>query len=114
MNKYNLQQIINGKKELVTYHSYPTGTYSSHIIAECDRDDFDNPVLKVCKETLDEACRRLGRNRDNKEAVRCKIEGIEQPIYFHFFDFKYKILDGIKDNGGSREYAIPAKEEVVS
>lgn len=101
-----LEKVLKGSRRLLSYHSYPVGTYMDKIIAECETSDSDSVVHKIVNQVLEEASALTNFRRDNKEAVGCEIEGIEGPVYFHFYDNKYKISLQVVDRGGSQTYDL--------
>lgn len=108
-----LEDILRGKKTLISYYSYPTGTEGEHIAnesaTEFNKEIKDHPlnttVVNAVDRVINEACARLGFRRDNKECVKVMIEGIEQPIYFVTYDLERIICTKIRFRGGT-EYSL--------
>lgn len=101
-----LEKVLKGSRRLLSYHSYPVGTYTDKIIAECETSDKESAVNKIVNQVLEEASMLTSFRRDNKEAVGCQIEGIEEIVYFHLYDTKYKISLQVVDRGGSQTYDL--------
>ncbi len=107
-----LEQVLIGKKKFLAYYTYPTGTSSDSYIAWEDShkptsaDDAGAKVINCVEEVLKTAESQLQISRDNKTAVKCKIEGINEPIYFVTYD-SYKIIcTEINDRRGGREIPL--------
>lgn len=94
----------------VAYYSYTTGTESDTYVAEVEKSDVQpgdaETIQKLVDRFLDEAVEKLRIRRDNKTAVKCVIPGIDQPIYFVFYDWKYVICTTVVVRTG-REFLIP-------
>lgn len=108
-------KIKRGNKKIVSYFSYPIGTVADTYIAEDDADTLnesmhDDPLNSEIVNTVDlllnTAHRYLGRlARDNKEAVKCEVDGVEQSIYFISYYSRRIIATSIK-NRDSTEHPI--------
>ena len=99
-----LTKILNGRKKAIAYQSYPCGTVQDSYIAECDNSDKDSIIYQMVENVLDVAVKEIDFRRDNKEAAKCIVEGIAQPVYFCAYDFKRVICLEINPGAGSVEY----------
>ena len=107
MNLDLIKELILGGASIkpLTYYSYPTGTVGSSYIANEDV-QAESPVVKVVESVLDNAVSSLGLRRDNKEAVKCQVEGVDDPVYFVSYDSKRVICLKIDTTRGGTEYQI--------
>ena len=113
------KKIMRGNKKIVAYYTYPVGTVADTYIAEDEvpmpdgwnESLHDNPInsdlVNAVDFLLNTAHRYMGRqHRDNKEAVKCEIDGIDEPYYFISYDSRRIIASSINTSRGSTEYPI--------
>ena len=104
-NKLPMKFSIDVKYKLLSYFAYPTGTTgSSHLARTVDK---DNVIYKLVETVLDDAVKKLGFRRDNKEAVKCMIDGFDDPVYL--FDFDRIMCSELSETRRGREYPIDDK-----
>ncbi len=117
----DIQQIkdILFKKDIkikqVAYYSYPTGTVGTSYVAEETTSDVnyelvDSPnssqVVNLVDRQINTACQQLKIRRDNKEAVKCLVEGVDEPVYFCSYDNRRVICMQIDTKRGGTEYIL--------
>lgn len=114
-NEELYEKVKRGNKKIVSYFSYPIGTRENSYIATDDADTLnesmhDDPlhsdVVNMVDLLINTARRLIGRpGRDNKDAVKCEVEGIVDPIYFIGYDNRRIIATSIR-NRDSTEHPI--------
>lgn len=107
-------KIKRGNKKIVSYFSYPVSTNARYYVVEEEAEVYNESMLEeplnsdlvnMVDVILNKAHRLMGRqHRDNKEAVKCEVEGVEQPIYFIGYDSRRIIATWIGTHRGSKEY----------
>lgn len=102
-NQELYQKILKNHKCLVKYYPYRTGDGGENIISTNSlHKDCDYELKNIVDLMIGLGSALAGNTvRDNKCAVEVIVDGIDFPIYFVFFDFRYYITrEIISENEG--------------
>lgn len=106
------QEVINkikeGKYELESYFTYPTGTVGNSYIHEQDTfEPKDKELADAIHAAFEKAYKILDIRMDNKTALKLTVEGITAPVYIARYDRLLIVCGALFTNRGGREIEIP-------
>lgn len=115
-NQELLSKILKAEKQIVSYFTYPLGTIGSSYIAEDElpKEGIHSEIITVVDAALLAATLAMDIKRDNKTGVKCKIEGIEEFVYFVAFDLKRVICTEVNVDRGTTEIILKSDDPIPS
>lgn len=103
-----IQKIKDGKFELESYFTYPTGTVGNSYIHQQDIfEPVDKDLASAVLSAFDKAYEVLDINMDNKTALKLRVEGITAPVYLSRYDRNLTVCGALFTNRGGSEIQIP-------
>lgn len=103
-----IDKIKEGKYELESYFTYPTGTVGNSYVHEQDRfKPTDEDLAKAIDAAFDKAQKVLDIRPDNKTALKLTVEGITAPVYLSSYDNRLVVCMALFTNRGGSEIQIP-------
>lgn len=119
-----IEAILTGKKTIVNYFSYPTGTsYDSYIFEQDSHGKQTDPRITLLFErAFNQVFEAVATSRlehldvtrlDNKVALELKVVGLEWPVYLSFYDGRQAICGELNTNRGGTTYQVGIEYEEV-
>jgi len=103
-----ISKIKEGKYELESYFTYPTGTVGNSYVHEQDvHNPTDIDLVAAIGAAFKKACELLDISPDNKTAIKLTVEGITAPVFLSNYDNRMVVCMALFTNRGGREIEIP-------
>lgn len=114
MNKTEIiDKIKEGRYEIESYFTYPTGTVGSSYLHEQEITSWytskftNDELLKEVFIAFEKAHKVLGIQSDNKTALKLMVEGITTPVYLSIYDNRFAVCTELFTGRGGKEIQMP-------